>query len=388
MIGHILKLIWNKKGSNALMILEIFLSFLVLFSVLAYVLFNLERLNAPLGFETEDRWIVSLDNLHTLDSIDRITTLKNLESELLSLDEIESISFANNITPFNGSTWSTGNDENGFDFHCLIVPVDYNLAKTIDLKLTEGRWYNEEDKNATIEPMVMNKAFKDKYYPEKSMIDSILIISEEDHKFIGVVEAYRYKGEFEENYPTLFINEKFGENYDSVILKMKPGTTTAFEEKLSKVVNGTTKRTGNVIANLDKERKEDSQESWMMFIALLSVCGFLCINVALGLFGVLWYNINKRKSEIGLRQALGAHGVDITKQFILEIMILTMFGLIIGIFFAVQVPLLDLTEFEDSMFYKATGYASLIILTLVFICALFPSIQAAKITPANSLHED
>jgi len=60
----------------------------------------------------------------------------------------------------------------------------------------------------------------------------------------------------------------------------------------------------------------------------------------------------------------------------------------VGLFFAVQVPLLKLTEYSDSMFYQAMGYASLVIFTLVFICALFPSFQAAKITPASALHED
>jgi len=388
MIGHILKLIWNKKGSNALMIIEIFLSFLVLFFVLAYVLFNLERTTAPMGFETVDRWMVRLDNLGVLDSAEKVTTLKNLEENLLSFEEIEELSFTNNMVPFGGSTWSTGNDDNDFEYHCYIVFVDYKLESTLGLNVIERRWYNEEDIIAPVKTLVINKAFADKYFPEKSMIDSTIIFQEEDHKIIGIVDAYRYKGEFEEDYPTFLLNNDFGDNHSTVLLKMKPGTPSSFEEKLSVAANRSTNRTGNVIINLEKERKEDSRESWMMFIALLSVCCFLCINVALGLFGVLWYNISKRKSEIGLRQALGAHGIDITKQFILEIMFLTMVGLALGIFFAVQVPLLKLTEYPDKMFYQAIAYASLIILTLVFICALFPSIQASKITPANSLHED
>jgi len=55
MIKHIFKLIWNKKGSNALMLLEIFLSFLVLFAVVGYVLYNVTNIKTPIGFETEDR---------------------------------------------------------------------------------------------------------------------------------------------------------------------------------------------------------------------------------------------------------------------------------------------------------------------------------------------
>lgn len=387
MIGHILKLIWNKKGSNALMVLEIFLAFLVLFFVLAYVLYNLKMTSSPLGFETVDRWQVQLDQLDQLDSVELKTTIESLESNLLALEEIEAVSFTNSISPFSGSMWTTGNDENGFNFSAMVVPSDSELAATLDLNMVEGRWFTEEDYNATYKPIVMTQHFMEKYYPGKSMIDSTFEL-QGTRKIVGVVEAYRYRGAFEELYPTVLLLEPKVDNNSSVLLKMKPGTPTSFEEKLSNLVNTTTKRTGNVIENLEKERIAEDRESWMIFIALLSICGFLCVNVALGLFGVLWYNINKRKSEIGLRQALGAHGVDITKQFILEVMLLTLVALVVGVFFAIQVPLLDLTEYPASMFYKAIAYASLIILILVFLCALFPSFQAAKITPANSLHED
>ena len=387
MISHILKLIWNKKGSNALMILEIFLAFLVLFVVLAYVFFNLEKTNAPLGFETVDRWQVNLDNLDKLDSLELKTMIENLESNLLALEEVEAVSFTSSIYPFSGSMWTSGNDENGFNFSAMMVPSDNELDKTLGLNMVEGRWFTEADYNATYKPIVMTQHFMDKFYPEKSMIDSTFEFNG-TRKIVGVVEAYKYQGAFAEIYPTILLLEPKVDNNSSVLLKMKPGTPMSFEETLSNVVNTTTKKTGNVIVNLEKERIDQDRENWMLFIALLSVCGFLCVNVALGLFGVLWYNINKRKSEIGLRQALGANGFDISKQFILEIILITVIALLIGAFFAIQVPLLDLTEYPKKMFYKAIAYASFIILTLVFICALFPSIQAAKITPATSLHED
>ena len=71
-------------------------------------------------------------------------------------------------------------------------------------------------------------------------------------------------------------------------------------------------------------------------IILIIVAGFLIINVALGLFGVLWYNINLRKSEIGLRRAVGASGNAVSKQLVGEALVLATFALIIGSFFAIH----------------------------------------------------
>ncbi len=387
MIKHVLKLLWNKKASNALMILEIFLSFIVLFFVLSYVFFNLGKVNQPLGFETIDIWKIQLDGVEQRDSLEAVTTLQNLKTELLSMEEIEAVSFTESIVPFQNSQWRTGSADNGFQMTTLLVPVDEDLKKVMGLNITEGRWFNEDDLNSSMKPLIVNQEFIDRYYPNKSMVDSTFILNG-DRKIIGVIDQYRYIGEFEENHPTVLSIAPYFQNMSAVLLKMKGNTPTAFEEKLSQRIANTTKSTGNVIVDLEKERIENSRESWVLIIALLAICGFLCLNVALGLFGVLWYNINKRKAEIGLRQALGANGFDITKQFILEILVLTGIAILIAIFFTIQIPLLKVTEYPNSLFYKSIGFSTLIILILVTICALFPSVQAAKITPANSLHED
>jgi len=310
MIKHIIKLIWNKKKSNALMILEIFLSFLVLFFVLSYFFFNMERVSKPLGFETQDRWMVWLDNIRQRDSLDIISTMDNLKANLLAEENIEDVTFLTSIAPFTDNGWYDGNDDNGFEMSSLVVPCDYKMADVMNNKVIEGRWFTEEDLNSAIPPMIVNKNFINKYYPESSMIDSIISFSGQ-RKIIGVVDEYRYPGEFEEPHEIVFRLYPFVENLDNVVLKMKPNTSASFEERLSNIVNTTTKTTGSVIYNLEKKRKDKGRNSWILIIALLSICGFLCLNVSLGLFGVLWYNINKRKSEIGLRQALGAHSVDI-----------------------------------------------------------------------------
>lgn len=387
MIKHIFKLIWNKKRSNALMLIEILLAFIVLFFVLAYMFFNIDKTSQPLGFETADRWMINLDNIEAKDSLDALITMQNLKRNLLAEDEIENVSFTKEVAPFVNSQWMDGTDEGGFDMNAHIVPADKDFGELMNMNIVEGRWFIEEDYDAVIRPMIVNQNFMNAYYPNKPMIDSIILFHGE-RRLVGVVDEYRYGGEFEEAINIRFDPEPYTELMANAVIKLKPGTTLAYAEKLSNLVNTTTKTTGSSFHTLDKRKKESSRESWVLLYALMSVCIFLCLNVALGLFGVLWYNINKRKAEIGLRQAMGASGFDITKQFIIEMLILSGFALVVGIFFVIQIPILDMTEYDDSLFYRAITYASLIMLALVTLCALFPAIQAARITPANSLHED
>jgi putative ABC transport system permease protein len=106
------------------------------------------------------------------------------------------------------------------------------------------------------------------------------------------------------------------------------------------------------------------------------------------LFGVLWYNINKRKSEIGLRRAVGATGDSVSRQLIGEAMVLSTLALIIGSFFAVQFPLLNVFDLPASVYIFALIFAVTFIYLLVIFCALYPGRQAAAIYPAVALHEE
>ena len=117
-------------------------------------------------------------------------------------------------------------------------------------------------------------------------------------------------------------------------------------------------------------------------------CGFLIFNVILGLFGILWHNINQRKGEIGTRRAMGATQGLITGQFIGEVVVIATFALILGCFFAIQFPLMDVFGLANNIYIKGMLTAVFMIYLLVIICAFYPSWQASKIHPAVALHAD
>ena len=50
MIRHLFKLIWNRKRASALVIVEIFVCFLVLFAVLTLSIYTYQNYHRPIGF--------------------------------------------------------------------------------------------------------------------------------------------------------------------------------------------------------------------------------------------------------------------------------------------------------------------------------------------------
>ena len=388
MIRHIFKLIWFKRKSNALMILEIFLAYLVLFAAFSFVIYQLRILEKPLGFKTIDRWMISLEGLQAKDSAEVATIMDQLKNELKASPNVESVGFTNSSTPFSNNTSTTGNDDMGFNVSSRIAEADEGFGEVMNINIIKGRWFNETDRQSKYRPIVVNELFLKNFFPNKNMLDSVIILDGES-KIVGIMDDYRYKGEFDlpTNMSFCYTPHTQGWMYN-IILRMKAGTPIGEQKTINDIVKNVTKSNSFIIKLLESEREKNSRAKWIPIIALLSICGFLCINIALGLFGVLWFNINKRRSEIGLRRALGAHSSDISKHFVMETLVLAFIAIALALIFTIQIPLLKVVDIQPSIFYESMVWVTVLILILVFICAYFPSRQAAMIHPATALHED
>jgi putative ABC transport system permease protein len=175
---------------------------------------------------------------------------------------------------------------------------------------------------------------------------------------------------------------------ERLLVSVNADAGPAFEGRLYKKVAGYIENSNVEIEHLVNKRKSINYFALVPMIVLSIVSCFLIINVALGLFGVLWYNINRRRGEIGLRRAIGATGQSVASQLVIEAMILATFSLIIGSFFAVQFPLLNVFSLPAGVYITALVLAILFIYLLVLICAFYPGKQAAAIYPAVALHEE
>lgn len=393
MLKHIFTLIWNKKRSNFLLFLEIFIAFLILYIVFTFVVANMRKYSEPLGFNTKDTWIIMLSFDRDDDSATIVGMKERLYSELLAKPEIASASYTSWMIPFSGYTSrSSGTMDNGIEYSTDYIEADENYLETAELKLVEGRWFNEDDRFDKYKPVVINKALYDESFKGRNLKDSLYQIhtGENDYnRIIGVVENYKYHGEFSINRGVTFLlTEPHPRNSPRLHIRLNGKVSPMFEKEVSDLVSSITKRKDFTIRNLENDRIKNSRKKWVPIVGVLSISGFLVINVALGLFGVLWYNINKRRAEIGLRRTLGATQAEISKQFIGEILLVTFLGILVGLFFAIQLPWMKVFEMENIDYYYSMLISGGLILILVLICAFYPSRQAARIHPALALHEE
>ena len=122
-------------------------------------------------------------------------------------------------------------------------------------------------------------------------------------------------------------------------------------------------------------------------LAAALIAGFMLIMVALGMVGVLWQSVARRRREIGLRRALGATGQGVSLQVLGELLVVTTAGLLLGAALAVQVPLLGVIGWVSNGVYAVgMALAALTIYGLTVVSALYPSWLATQVQPAEALH--
>ena len=390
MIKSMFKLIWKRKRRSTLMMVEMFLSFFLLFALFTMVLKNVRSYVEPTGFDYENVQVINMNIWGTgLTDEQNQSIMNQLKRNLLPMQNVISLSNVSGNFPYSQGMMSTSLKYNENTVYPNGVRSDDNLAEVLGLKLKQGRWYNKTDGGCNEIPIVINQKLKIDLFGDENAIGRIVSSGERRYKVVGVVEHYKIKGEFSEE-PSIFFSRILPDSRieNILLLKVKPDVGIAFEEQLMKTASNIAKDWTIKLESLPNYRKAAFQRTWVPILVFGGVCVFLILNIILGLLGILWYNIKNRIPEIGLRQSVGASAGKIYQQFIGEMLVLTTLGFIPGILIAVQFPLLHAFEIENEIYLLSIFCSVLVIYALVFISSFIPSLQAVKTQPAMALHEE
>jgi ABC-type antimicrobial peptide transport system permease subunit len=123
---------------------------------------------------------------------------------------------------------------------------------------------------------------------------------------------------------------------------------------------------------------------------LLGIAGFMALVLSVvGLYGVIAYVVSRRRSEIGIRMALGADRRAVGSMVVLQSMQLGVTGVTIGLIgAALTMRLLTSLLFEvkpTDPFTLAT--VSLFLLAVCAAASVLPARRAASVSPVEALRE-
>ena len=296
------------------------------------------------------------------------------------------------------------------------------------LELTRGRYILDSDNETASNVCVLSEEVADKLFRHEDPIDKSIHIEDDFFRVIGVVASRTEldsvkktsrSQDFSDNVyiPLETYWVRFGEAYSvgnnggraisQITLRLRNqedavATGQAVEQALNR-----THLFEDYTVGVPLKLLEQAQNTRLMFMAMMGLLAGISLLVGgIGIMNIMLATVTERTREIGIRRALGARQRDITRQFLIETVLLSVAGGITGILggltcgklmelfrWAMNTSLPDLMEslpetvqsMEPVVLPWSIPIAFGISVTVGVVFGIYPALRAAKMNPIDAL---
>jgi len=316
----------NSKVRNALVTSQTCLATLLLL-VTSLVMSNaLKVLNHPLGFEDENLYNLELDIGEGYPEKESRSQLsRDLLTKLQNIDGVTDISRASNPPIRRGSN-NTGlfNSDNVKLGHFSFVSIDDNYFNTVGLTLLAGRGFNEQEVRGASDTIILSKTAAmqvvagtgDGNGKLEDIIGKVVYSAGGDSwPVVGIVDNVYNPYNHERTQGAMMY---FPDSRTNFIIRMQNGNIlekTAMLNLLDEHFSDIKVWRFTSVTDIHEELVY--QKKLTLWLSLLLGI-FALLLAAIGIYGVISYNSQMRRYELGIRMSLGAKSKRILIEFISE----------------------------------------------------------------------
>ena len=269
------------------------------------------------------------------------------------------------------------------------------------LTIQDGAMFTEQDVKSSAKVCIVGKTVVDELFTQgEDPIGKIIRYNSIPFKIVGVL---KFKG-----------SSTMGEDQDDIMISpyttiqkrvlaithiqtiFISATTENDSEKAISEITEVLNRNHKIQEGQEADFEIKSQQELMQTIdtvtslittLLGSIAGISLLVGGIGIMNIMYVSVTERTKEIGLRMSVGARGRDVLSQFLVEAIILSVSGGVLGIIFGVSI---------SYIVKLATGYAisvsSFSIILAFAVCTIigvffgwYPAKKAANLDPIEAI---
>lgn len=328
-------------------------------------------------------------------------TLKQTDYDAIK-DECNYISAISPSVSSNGQ-WINGNNNT----QSSIYGVNQDYLTIRQLKIADGEMFTDSDIKTAAKVCVLGQTVVDYLFSDGSdPIGRVVRFNSIPFRVIGVLKkkGYNSMGMDQDDLVlapyTTVMKRILAQTYLSEIVCS--AITEEASEPAQDQITQILRRTHKLKDATDTTEGDDddfnirSQEeissmmnSTMSTITILlgSVAGISLIVGGIGIMNIMYVSVTERTREIGLRMSVGARGIDILNQFLIEAILLSVTGGIIGVILGVSISV-SLQQFA----HVATQIEPWSIIMSFAVCTFtgvffgwYPAKKAARLDPIEAI---
>jgi putative ABC transport system permease protein len=285
--------------------------------------------------------------------------------------------------------------------HARLVGVTEEFQRIRNLKITSGRYFDNEDFTSRARVCVITDYVAKSVFGSDSPIGSDMKLDQFRCTIIGTFrESIPTFGQSEIQNETVLVPYPLirtitGDSFFQVIYaqaaspEMVPQMTSEMRRILHSRHRADTPYTVENLASLLQTAKE---VSFAMSMVLLAVAILTLTVAGTGIMNIMLVNVSQRTKEIGVRKALGARPAEIRFQFLMEAGFISFLGALAGVIIAVVLTYSvgDWIESSISIDVSWAGVAVALIMStgVGVLFGYWPASSAAKLDPILAIRTD
>ena len=283
--------------------------------------------------------------------------------------------------------------------------------------VAEGRFFNESDIENSASVCVIDSAMAERLFPFGSAIGGSVRVKSDYYRVIGIMVPPARSAEATDNaaekgaaYRMFIPLETARMRYGEVLVKRRTGSSEVEKVQLHEVTLKVASRedvlnVSQAVKDLleRNHKKQDfelvvplellrrAERTKQIFnLVLGSIAAISLLVGGIGIMNIMLASVTERTREIGVRRALGAKRRDIVTQFLVETVMLSAAGGLLGVALGISIPWFVSTfagmKTIVTLWSPAVAFGISGLVGVVF--GLYPALRAAKMDPVEALRHE
>ncbi|MCU6601995.1 ABC transporter permease [Peribacillus frigoritolerans] len=267
-----------------------------------------------------------------------------------------------------------------------------------DLELSQGRFLTDMETELRSKVVVLGSDTANTLFENQKAVDQNVIIGGVSYRVIGVLKS---------------VGTSMGSSGDDVIIapittaERATGSTTIgtvylkaeneniIDRAMYQVQGTMTTSFPEQIDNYSVSNQEDlmdtmSSVSDTFTLMLGGIASISLLVGGIGIMNIMLVSVSERTKEIGIRKAIGANRKSILLQFLIEAMVLSCLGGLLGVGIGLGIAKLisAFSSLTISYSWTVTLFAFLFSILIGIMFGVFPANKASKLNPIQALRHE